>query len=231
MMTPKNISVLIVDDHTLVRTGLKALLEIEPDISVIGEAASGETALKMVREKKPNIVLMDIKMPGGIDGLETTRRITHSFPDVRVIAVTSYDADPNPAKVIATGAAGFLAKNCTSEELLRAIRDVYRGKRYISAEIAQELAIQNVTKSKEENKSATQISDLSNREMQILVMLGNGLKVQQIAEKLIVTAKTINTYRYRLYHKLGAKTDVELTHIAIRHNLVDIDKRKSTMEE
>lgn len=222
----KNITVLVVDDHALVRTGLRALLNAEPDISVIGEAASGEAALKMVREKKPDIVLMDIKMPG-IGGLETTRRMLHSFPDVRVIAVTSQDEDPYPMKLIQTGAAGFLAKDCTSEELIDAIRRVSRGNRYVSAKIAQDLAIRSVTRGADENKDASsQISGLSDREMQILVMLGNGFKVLQIAEKLMVTSKTVNTYRYRLYRKLGAKTDVELTHIAIRHQLVDIEKRK-----
>ncbi len=221
----KNITVLLVDDHALVRTGLKALLSSEEDISVIGEAASGEIALKMVREKKPDIVLMDIKMPG-IGGLETTRRMLHSFPDVRVIAVTSQDEDPYPMKLIQTGAAGFLAKDCTSEELIDAIRRVSRGHRYVSSKIAQELAIRSVTRGDEKKEASSQISGLSDRETQILVMLGNGLKVQQIAEKLMVTSKTINTYRYRLFRKLGAKTDVELTHIAIRHQLVDIDKRK-----
>jgi two-component system invasion response regulator UvrY len=221
----KNITVLLVDDHALVRTGLRALLNCEPDISVIGEAASGEVALKMVREKKPDIVLMDIKMPG-IGGLETTRRLLHSFPDVRVIAVTSYDKDPYPAKLIQTGAAGFLAKDCTSEELIDAIRRVSRGNRYVSAKIAQDLAIRSVTRGGEEERdTSSQISGLSDREMQILVMLGNGMQIQQISEKLMVTSKTINTYRYRLYRKLSAKTDVELTHIAIRHQLVDVEKR------
>jgi len=221
----KNITVLLVDDHALVRTGLRALLNCEPDISVVGEAASGEIALKMVREKKPDIVLMDIKMPG-IGGLETTRRMLHSFPDVRVIAVTSYDEDPYPTKLIQTGAAGFLAKDCTSEELIDAIRRVSRGSRYVSAKIAQDLAIRSVTQGEEGKETPTQISGLSDREMQILVMLGNGMTVQQVSEKLMVTSKTINTYRYRLYRKLGVRTDVELTHIAIRHQLVDIDKRK-----
>jgi two-component system invasion response regulator UvrY len=230
-MISKNITVVLVDDHTLVRTGLKALLHNESDITVVGEASSGDSALKMVRQTKPNIVLMDIKMPGGIDGLEATRRIGRYFPNVRVIAVTSYDADPNPAKVLDTGAAGFLAKDCTAEELLKAIRCVHRGKRYISADIAQELAIQNVTHTKEEGKGTSELSALSHREMQILLMLGNGLKVQKIAEKLIVSPKTINTYRYRLYRKLGAETDVDLTHIAIRHKLIEIEKRKQSREE
>lgn len=227
----KNITVLLVDDHVLVRTGLRALLNCEPDISVIGEAASGEAALKMVREKRPDIVLMDIKMPG-IGGMETTRRMLHSFPEVRVIVVTSYDEDPYPLKLIQTGAAGFLAKDCTSEELIDAIRRVSRGNRYVSAKIAQDLAIRSVSRPTDENKNnPSQISGLSDREMQILIMLGNGFKVLQIAEKLMVTSKTVNTYRYRLYHKLGVKTDVELTHIAIRHQLVDIDKRKLEAEE
>jgi two-component system, NarL family, invasion response regulator UvrY len=227
----KNITVMLVDDHVLVRTGLKALLEQEADIKVVGEAESGERALKMVRELKPDIVLMDIKMPG-IGGLETTKRMLRLFPDVRVIVVTSYAEDPYPAKLIQTGASGFLAKDCASEELIDAIRRVHRGNRYVSAKIAQDLAIRSVSRGAQAGgkDASSLIGGLSNREMQILVMLGHGMKIQEIAEKLLVTSKTINTYRYRLYHKLDAKTDVDLTHIAIRHNLVDVDKRKSQVE-
>ena len=142
-MAQRNIKVLVVDDHELVRTGLKALLESEHDIEVIGEAQTGELALKMVREKRPDVVLMDIKMPG-IGGLETTRRLVHSFPEVKVIAVSSYNEDPYPAKLIQTGTAGFLAKNCSTAELLEAIRRVNAGQHYVSAEIAQSLAIRSV---------------------------------------------------------------------------------------
>jgi two-component system invasion response regulator UvrY len=228
----KNITVLLVDDHELVRTGLKALLENEPDISVIGEASSGEEALKLVREKKPDVVLMDIQMPG-IGGLEATKRMLHTFPGVRVIAVSSYNEDPYPAKLIQTGASGFLAKDSTSEELIEAIRRVSRGLRYVSAKIAQELAIRSVSRTTEDGLigDSSLLGTLSDREMQILIMLGNGMKIQEIAEKLSVTSKTINTYRYRLYKKLNAETDVELTHIAIRHKLVDIDKQSAQTEE
>jgi len=225
-MAHRNIKVLVVDDHELVRTGLKALLESEHDIEVIGEAQTGELALKMVREKRPDVVLMDIKMPG-IGGLETTRRLVHSFPEVKVIAVSSYNEDPYPAKLIQTGAAGFLAKNCSTAELLEAIRRVNAGQHYVSAEIAQSLAIRSVRAGVDEDgrmEDPSIIKTLSERELQVLIMLGHGAKIQQIAEKLNITSKTVNTYRYRLYTKLSATTDVELAHIAIRHGLVDVEK-------
>ncbi len=225
-MALRKIQILVVDDHELVRTGLKALLESESDLEIVGEANTGELALKAVREKRPDIVLMDIKMPG-IGGLETTRRLVHSFPDVKVIAVSSYNEDPYPSKLIQTGAAGFLAKNCSTAELLEAIRRVYAGQHYVSAEIAQNLAIRSAKAGvDDEGRTADPsiIKTLSERELQVLIMLGHGAKIQQIAEKLNITSKTVNTYRYRLYQKLGATTDVELAHIAIRHGLVDVEK-------
>lgn len=226
MALTDSITVLLVDDHELVRTGLKALLEKEHDIAVIGEATSGEQALKMVREKKPSIVLMDVKMPG-IGGMEATRRLVRSNPAVRVIAVTSCDEDPYPARLIQTGAAGFLAKDCSQSELIDAIHKVHSGQRYVSAKIAQELAIRSVTRTEE---SVSLIKPLSERELQVLIMISSGQKVPQIAAKLCITPKTVNTYRYRLFEKLGVASDVELTHLAIRHGLLDIDSDKENEE-
>jgi two-component system invasion response regulator UvrY len=220
-----NITILLVDDHELVRTGLKALLDKEPDMKIVGEASSGEQALKLAREKKPDVVLMDIKMPG-IGGLEATRRLVRSLPHIRVIAVSSYDEDPYPARLIQTGALGFLAKDCPPSELIEAIRKVHSGQRYVSAKIAQELAIRSVVRSSEDEGSgdASLIKPLSERELQVLIMISSGLRVQEIAEKLCITPKTVNTYRYRLFSKLNVNSDVELTHVAIRHGLVDVDK-------
>lgn len=214
-----DINVLLVDDHALVRNGLKALLDDVNGITVVGEASSGEQALRMVREKKPHVVLMDVKMPG-IGGLEATRRLIHSNPEVRVIAVTACNEDPYPSRLIQTGAAGFLAKDCGLDELVEAIRKVHTGQRYVSAEIAQELALRSVIRPTD----GSPLKQLSERELQVMLMISSGQKVQQISDKLCITPKTVNTYRYRLFEKLNVNSDVELTHLAIRYGLLDLDK-------
>jgi two-component system invasion response regulator UvrY len=214
-----DINVLLVDDHALVRNGLKALLDGVSGVKVVGEAGSGEQALRMVREKKPHVVLMDVKMPG-IGGLEATRRLIHSNPEVKVIAVTACNEDPYPSRLIQTGAAGFLAKDCGLDELVEAIRKVHTGQRYVSAEIAQELALRSVIRPTD----GSPLKQLSERELQVMLMISSGQKVQQISDKLCITPKTVNTYRYRLFEKLNVNSDVELTHLAIRYGLLDLDK-------
>ncbi len=214
-----DINVLLVDDHALMRDGLKALLDGVNGIKVVGEASSGEQALRIVRDKKPHVVLMDVKMPG-IGGLEATRRLIHSNPEVKVIAVTACNEDPYPSRLIQTGAAGFLAKDCGLDELVDAIRKVHTGQRYVSAEIAQELALRSVIRPTD----GSPLKQLSERELQVMLMISSGQKVQQISDKLCITPKTVNTYRYRLFEKLNVNSDVELTHLAIRYGLLDLDK-------
>ncbi len=214
-----DINVLLVDDHALMRDGLKALLDGVNGIKVVGEASSGEQALRVVRDKKPHVVLMDVKMPG-IGGLEATRRLIHSNPEVKVIAVTACNEDPYPSRLIQTGAAGFLAKDCGLDELVDAIRKVHTGQRYVSAEIAQELALRSVIRPTD----GSPLKQLSERELQVMLMISSGQKVQQISDKLCITPKTVNTYRYRLFEKLNVNSDVELTHLAIRYGLLDLDK-------
>lgn len=218
-----DINVLLVDDHALMRNGLKALLDGVSGIKVVGEAGTGEQALRMVREKKPHVVLMDVRMPG-IGGLEATRRLIHSNPEVKVIAVTACNEDPYPARLIQTGAAGFLAKDCVLDELVEAIRKVHAGQRYVSAEIAQELALRSVIRPTD----GSPLKQLSERELQVMLMISSGQKVQQISDKLCITPKTVNTYRYRLFEKLNVNSDVELTHLAIRYGLLDLDKEVFT---
>lgn len=215
----------MVDDHELVRTGLRVILESEKDISVIGEADTGEEALHKIRENKPDVVLMDIKMPG-IGGLETAKRLRRSFPDVGIIVVTACSVDPYPSKLIQLGVLGFLAKNCRADELLTAIRKAANGERFMSTEVAQEIALRG-TEQKKINTTGeipSLLSSVPDRELQVLIMIAKGLSVKEIAEKLVIAPKTINTYRYRLYKKLHVKTDVLLAHIAIQQGLVSVDE-------
>lgn len=211
------IKVLLVDDHELVRVGISRLLSDIPGITVVGETSSGEEAIKFVKEKHPDVVLMDVKMPG-IGGLEATRKMLRTNPEVKVIALTIYDGEPFPSKLLQAGAKGYLTKGAALEEMVAAIRAVHSGKRYLGPDIAQQLAFKTL-----EEKDKPLFDQLSDREMQVLLMITSGQKVQDIAVKLCLSTKTINTYRYRLFEKLNVGSDVELTHIAIRYGIVDME--------
>jgi two-component system invasion response regulator UvrY len=212
------ITVIIVDDHELIRLGIKSLLSTVNGIKVIGEAHSGEEAVKMAREKKPNVVLMDVRMPG-IGGLEATRKVLRADPDVKVIALTVCDEEPFPSALLGAGAAGYLTKGSGLEEMVQAIQAVYHGKRYISPEVAQQLALKSISDDK-----ASPFDTLSERELQVMLMITSGQKVQEISDKLCLSPKTVNSYRYRLFEKLNVHSDVELTHLAIRHGILDTQK-------
>ncbi|MCY1432348.1 Response regulator GacA [compost metagenome] len=210
------INVLVVDDHDLVRTGIRRMLADVAGVSVVGEAASGEEALLRVRELHPDLVLMDVKMPG-IGGLEATRKIIRSHSDIKVIAVTACDEEPFPSRLLQAGAAGYLTKGAGLEEMIKAIRQVFAGQRYISADIAQQLAL----KPFQPHGDVSPFDLLSEREMQIALMIAECQKVQSISDKLCLSPKTVNTYRYRIFEKLSISSDVELTLLAVRHGMVD----------
>lgn len=209
------ISVMLVDDHDLVRTGIRRLLSDVRGIRVDSEARSGEEALEMVRRKRPDVVLMDVSMPG-IGGMEATRKLTKTYPDLKVVVLTVHIDDPFPSRLLQAGAVGYLTKASSVDEMVQAIGDVAAGKRYICSEIAQSLALSMLPGGDDSPFDA-----LSQREMQILLMLTQGEKPKGIAEKLHLSPKTISTYRYRLYEKLGVRNDAEMTRMSIRHGLMD----------
>lgn len=213
----KLINVMLVDDHDLVRTGIKRLLSERSDIIVVGEADSGEQALRLAREMKPDVILMDVKMPG-IGGLEATRRLLRVDDSIKIIAVTSCDEEPFPSRLLQAGAAGYLTKGCSIDEIVSAIHRVHAGQHYISPEIAQKLVMKNMGED-----DASPFEKLSEREIQIMLMITSGLKVNAISEKLCLSSKTVNNYRYRLFEKLKINSDVELTHLAMRHGMLDRD--------
>ncbi|MFG6668060.1 UvrY/SirA/GacA family response regulator transcription factor [Halomonas sp. HNIBRBA4712] len=208
------INVLIADDHHLVRTSIAHFLGEEHDITIVGEATDGENAVALCRQHKPNLVLMDIRMPG-IGGLEATRRICRSMKSVHVLILTAYMEDSILRRLLDAGASGFLSKSADAYEMIEAIRQVADGRRYVSQEIAQRLALAHFTE--EENP----FSQLSARELQIALMIVNCQRVQDISDRLHLSPKTVNTYRYRLFDKLAVASDVELTHLALRYGLVD----------
>jgi len=211
------INVFLVDDHELVRTGIRRILEDVRGIKVVGEAQSGETAVAFCRQHHPDVILMDMNMPG-IGGLEATRKILRIRPDVRIIVLTIHCENPFPTKVMQAGAAGYLTKGAAPDEMIQAIRLVHSGQRYISPEIAQQMALSQFA-SADENP----FKSLSERELQIMMMITKGQKVTDISEQLNLSPKTVNSYRYRLFSKLGINGDVELTHLAIRYGMLDAD--------
>ena len=209
------IKVLLVDDHALFREGMKSILQVHSDIEVIGDVASGEEALACTRKLPPDVVLMDINMPG-IGGIEATRRLLRGCATVRVIALTALHDEPFPHQLLDAGAVGYLSKGCPAEEVILAIRKVMQGQQHISSDIAQRLSISALV-----NKGqSSPLGLLSPREMQVMLMITEGKNTQQISDTLFLSPKTISTYRSRMFEKLGVKNDVELTHFALRHGLI-----------
>jgi len=209
--------ILLVDDHSLFRTGMKSILETQDDMEVVGEADTGEAAVEQVRKSPPDVVLMDVHMPG-IGGIEATRRILRAEPGVKVIALTALNDEPFPSRLLDAGAVGYLTKGCPAEELLDAIRRVMRDEHYLSADVAQKLSLSALVNKGE----ASPLAKLSPREMQVMMMITQGKTTQEISDALFLSPKTVSTYRTRLFEKLGVSNDVELTHFALRHGIIEL---------
>jgi two-component system invasion response regulator UvrY len=209
------IGVLLVDDHKLIRTGIKLMLDKTADIRVLGEASSGEEAVERARALKPQVILMDVSMPG-IGGLEATRKLAMSLPDAKVIVLSAQTAEPFPMRLMEAGASGYLTKDTAEDEIVTAIRRVHAGERYIAAEIARQLALQAVNRN-----AGSPFDQLSQREMQVMIMATKGHSVQEISDKLHLSPKTVSTYRSRLFEKLGVSNDVELTRLALRYGVIE----------
>lgn len=212
------VKILVVDDHDLVRMGIVRMLEDVPEFEVIGTANSGEEALQLCRAQKPDVVLMDVKMPG-MGGVEATRRILTIDPSIKVVAVTAYDDDLYPERLIKAGALGYITKGADVTEMISAINSVRKGVHYMSASIAQQLALKRFSGRDSENP----FDQLSERELQTAMMIISGSKVPEIAEVFCVSPKTVNSYRYRIFDKLGVTSDVELALMAVRHNLLELE--------
>jgi two-component system invasion response regulator UvrY len=209
------IKILVVDDHDLVRMGIKRMLGDIRNMKVVGEARSGEEAVRVAKEVRPDVVLMDIKMEG-IGGLEATKKILHLNPDIKVLVVTVCEDEISPAQFLEEGAVGYLTKGASMDEMVRAIRAVHSGQRYISPVIAQKLAFKEIT-----TKDESPFHVLTNRQVQVLIMIAQGYKPQEISKKLGLSPKTINSYRSQIFDKIGVKNDVELTLLAIRYGLIE----------
>jgi len=209
------IKVLLVDDHEIVRTGIESLLNSVDGISVIGVSNCGEKALELLCNMNPDIILMDINMPG-IGGIEACRRILQRYQDIKVIALSVHNDGPIPQQLLKLGASGFISKSSPVEEMVTAIHIVMSGKRYLSTEVANNLAFQNL-----QGTDISPFAKLSQRESEVVNLILQGKSIQEMSDLLLLSDKTVNTYRYRLYDKLKVKNDVELTCLAVKFNHID----------
>lgn len=207
------IRVYLVDDHALVRAGFRMLLEQQTDFSVVGEAGTGEDALAQLRRLEADVVLCDLHLPG-ISGLEVTDRLTRSGNAARVIIVSVQEDGPLPRRVLNAGASGYLGKAAPADELLRAMREVARGKRYISASVAQQMAIASL------DSSGSPFELLSVRELEIAMLLVQGQRMTVIADTLNLSPKTVATHKYNLFAKLQVNDVASLTRLALQHGLI-----------
>jgi len=209
------IQVLLVDDHAVVRTGFRLLLQSQPDINVAAEAQSGEAACQMYAELAPDVVVMDLGMPG-MGGLEAVRRIRARNPAARVLALSAHDDPMHARRALREGALGFLSKRSAPEALIEAIATVAAGRRYIDPSLAQKLALAEI-----EGAARSPIEQLSEREFEVFIRLAGGATVQKIADDLKLSASTIGTHLYNIKQKLGVVNQSELTLLAIRHGLIE----------
>jgi two-component system invasion response regulator UvrY len=209
------IRVLLVDDHAVVRMGFRLLLQATGEIAVIGEAESGEAACTLYAELEPDVLVMDIAMPG-MGGLEALRRLRARHPQVRVLTLSAHDDPMHARRCLAEGALGFLSKRSAPETLVQAVTTVASGRRYLDAALAQKLALAEF-----DGVSSSPVERLSEREFEVFVRLAGGASVQRIAQDLKLSASTVGTHLYNIKQKLGVQNQSELTLIAIRHKLIE----------
>ena len=210
-----SIKVFIVDDHALVRTGFKLILAREVDIEVVGEAETGEDALPQIRRMKPDVVLCDLNLPG-ISGLEVTERVVRGDYGTKVIAVSVLEDGPMPRRLLEAGACGYVGKAGDAAELVRAVREVARGKKYLANAIAQGMALSGIG-----GDASSPFDALTPRELEVALLLNQGLRQEAIAKRLNLSAKTINTHKSRLFEKLGIRDSIALARLVSQYGLVD----------
>lgn len=209
------VNILVIDDHDLVRMGIVRILADIDGYCVVGEADSGEKALLLTRELNPDVVLMDVKMPG-MGGLEATKKLLRINPKLKIIAVTACDDNIYPGKLMQAGAVGYVTKGAGPDEMINSIATVMGGNLFMSSVVAQQLALKSYT-----GAEGSPFDTLSDRELQTALAIANGRRAQEIAETFNVSPKTVNSYRYRIFDKLKISSDVELTLLAVKHNILD----------
>ena len=208
------ITILLVDDHAVVRMGFKMLIEAEEGIKVIGEAESGEIAIKLFQELKPDIIVMDITMPG-IGGLEAIDRIMAKDKNTKILVLSAHEDSVHPKRALNAGAMGYLTKRSAAEELIKAIKSIHQGKRYLEPNIAQQMAITQLS------GESNPVEILSDREFEVFIALAKGKSTNEIADTLCLGPRTVGTHLYNIKQKLNANNSAEIALIAIRCGLID----------
>lgn len=209
-----NLNVLLVDDHSVVRMGFKMLIDSEKDMQVIAEAETGEDGIIKFQEIKPDVIVMDITMPG-IGGLEAIERIIAKDKNARILVLSAHEDSVHPKRVLSAGAIGYLTKRSAAEELINAIRTVGSGKKYIESSVAQQLAI---TQLSGENDPTEVLSD---REFEVFISLAKGKSTNEIADTMCLSPRTVGTHLYNIKQKLNANNSAEIALIAIRCGLLE----------
>lgn len=215
------IRIVMMDDHALVRMGVRLILEKQPDMEVVGEAEDGDVGLQQIRKFKPDLALVDLHMPN-VNGIEVTERVRRSKLSTRIVILTMASDAPFPRRLLEAGASGYLTKGCPADELIKAIRQVADGRRYLSADVAQQLALGNAFGS-----GKSPFDELSTRELEVAMMLAQGMAAKQIGDRLKLSEKTVATYKYRLFDKLAIDNVVTLAHLATADGLMDRPARSA----
>jgi two-component system invasion response regulator UvrY len=210
-MTKTKIRVMLVDDHAVVRVGFRMLLSLNPDIEVVGEAENGEQAYHRYPEIRPDVLIMDLSMPG-MGGIETVRRLVARDEDARVLVLSAHEDTAHPKRVLKAGALGYLCKRSAPEELIDAVAAIAEGRIYVDSAIARKLASQEL---------GGGVDALSEREFAVFIQLARGATVIRIAETLSLSPNTVGTHLYNIKQKLGAANQSELTLIAVRNGLIE----------
>ncbi|MBL4661718.1 MAG: response regulator [Alcanivoracaceae bacterium] len=209
------IKIILVDDHEIVRTGLKMIVAKMPGIKILAEAENGQQAIDLANKLKPDVILMDVNMPI-ISGIEATRRITQHTPHTKIIILTVHAENPFPAQLLEAGASGYLTKGCAAHELEIAINTVAKDGRYIGTDIAQQMALSLLP-----GGESSPFDELSSREMEVMLLLAQGKNPNDIGKILLLSPKTVATYKYRILEKLKLKNIIELVHLTIRHGILE----------
>ncbi|MBC2889597.1 response regulator [Gordonibacter massiliensis (ex Traore et al. 2017)] len=212
------IRIVLADDHEVVRAGFKMILEQDPEMKVVAEAADGAQAYSIVAREKPDVLLMDISMPPGQSGLVACEKIAGDFPSTRIVILTMFAEPEYLFYTLRGGAAGYMLKNSTSEELIAAVRAVAGGGSYIHPKMAALLTKQLVGGEGEDRS----YQSLSNRELEILQLLAKGYTNKEISERIFLSVKTVEAHRSKIYRKLGFKTRADLVSYALNHKLLDV---------
>ncbi|MEX0766373.1 MAG: response regulator transcription factor [bacterium] len=213
------IRVLLADDHAIVREGVKMILAKEPDFEVVGEAQDGSQALELVERTKPSVVVMDISMPG-MGGIEATQQVKERYPGVNVLALTMHEDESYVFKLLRAGASGYVLKRAAAHDLVQAVRAAAKGEAFLYPSVARKV-VEDYLKRVEAGEERERYDGLTEREKEILTHIAEGLSNQQIAQKLYISIKTVQTHRAHILEKLGLHDRTELVRYAIRKGLIE----------